>query len=219
MFSPRELRQSKDQLESLKMCKSAIEDLFTLWYNGKDPAIAEVLQKIFGSSPFGTPDSLLPIVSRTDEEKQNMAKNADQDQKEEDIDQELIAWETALAQPFSQIEKYNEYLSERSKFGTHQGVKGLEYPRVMVIIDDGEARGFMFSYDKLFGSKGLSTTDQKNMDEGKETGIDRTKRLFYVACSRARESLAIVAYSDNLELVRQNALSLKWFDEKEIEIL
>jgi DNA helicase-2/ATP-dependent DNA helicase PcrA len=158
------------------------------------------------------------LFHRTEKEKEVIAKNADSDE-DEVTDEELVAWETALAQPFSQIEKYSEYLSESSMFGTHQGVKGLEYPRVMVIIDDEEARGFMFSYDKLFGTRELSATDHKNMEEGKETGIDRTKRLFYVACSRARESLAIVAYTDNPEIIRQNALALKWFGANEIEVL
>jgi len=118
-----------------------------------------------------------------------------------------------------QIENYNIYLSENSAFATHQGVKGLEYPRVMVIIDDEEARGFLFSYDKLFGSKELTTGDKKNIEEGKETGIDRTRRLFYVACSRAKESLAIVAYTDNQKVVMENAMKRGWFNEKEIEIL
>ena len=66
-------------------------------------------------------------------------------------------------------------------------VKGLEFPRVMVIIDDSEAKGFMFSYEKLFGVKNKTQTDKKNEIEGKDTSIFRTKRLFYVACSRAEE--------------------------------
>ena len=124
-----------------------------------------------------------------------------------------------LQTTFSQIENYSFYLSDKSAFATHQGVKGLEYPRVMVIIDDIEARGFMFSYDKLFGSKELTAGDKKNIEEGRETGIDRTKRLFYVACSRAKESLAIVAYTDNPAIVKENVEKYGWFHESEIEIL
>jgi DNA helicase II / ATP-dependent DNA helicase PcrA len=218
LLGDRELRQSKDQLAILKKSKGVTDNFFKLWDKDEEPTILEVLQNIYESNLFVIPDGLYPIVSRTEKEKEDIAKNADPDE-DEVTDEELAAWETALAQPFSQIEKYNEYLSESSKFGTHQGVKGLEYPRVMVIIDDEEARGFMFSYDKLFGTKELSTTDHKNIGEGKETGVDRTKRLFYVACSRARESLAIMAYTDNPEIVRQNALALKWFGTNEIELL
>ena len=124
----------------------------------------------------------------------------------------------ALEVPFSQLKKYNEYLSEKSKFGTHQGVKGLEYDRVLVIIDDEEAKGFLFSYDKLFGAKGLTDGDRKNISEGKETGIERTRRLFYVACSRAKSSLAVIAYTDAPSTVQQNALNYRWFNANEIEI-
>lgn len=55
------------------------------------------------------------------------------------------------------------------------------------------------------------------MSEGKETGIDRTKRLFYVACSRAKSSLAIVAYTDNPAAIQQNIINYGWFEQDEIE--
>src|SRR5690606_38169749 len=109
-----------------------------------------------------------------------------------------------------------EYMSDRAKFGTHQGVKGLEFPRVMVILDDEEARGFLFSYEKLFGAKELTATDIKNAQEGKDTTLERTKRLFYVTCSRAEKSLAIVAYTANPDAVRGQVLSQGWFSEDEI---
>lgn len=134
-------------------------------------------------------------------------------------DEVLLAWDEAMKANFSEIIKYNEYINEKSKFGTHQGVKGLEFDRVMVIIDDEESRGFMFSYDKLFGIKPLTSTDQKNVDEGKETGIDRTLRLFYVACSRAKESLAIVCYSDSPKELKNNVINYKWFTEDEVEVI
>ena len=144
--------------------------------------------------------------------------SVDNDEIDEE-DEVFIAWEEALKANFTEIVKYNEYINEESKFGTHQGVKGLEFERVMVIIDDEESKGFMFSYDKLFGLKPLTPTDKKNIDEGKETGIDRTMRLFYVACSRAKESLAIVAYTDLPEELKKNVVSNGWFNEEEVEII
>ncbi len=70
--------------------------------------------------------------------------------------------------PFSQIVPYVSYIIEKASFDTHQGVKGLEFPRVMVIIDDTEARGFSFGYEKLFGAKAKTKTDLENEREGKE---------------------------------------------------
>lgn len=88
----------------------------------------------------------------------------------------------------------------------------------MVVIDDEEARGFMFSYEKLFGAKDKTETDIRNEAEGKETSIDRTRRLFYVTCSRAMNSLAIVAYSNNPEEVCKHVISEEWFTENEVII-
>ena len=101
----------------------------------------------------------------------------------------------------------------------NQGVKGREFPRVMVVIDDDAARGFMFSYDKLFGLKAKSKTDLKNEAEGKETGVDRARRLFYVTCTRAESGLAIVAYSSDPNALRATVVEFGWFEEGEVVVL
>ena len=128
-----------------------------------------------------------------------------------DHNPDIDAWDKALSVPFSQLESYVQYISDKSPFGTHQGIKGLQFPRVMVVLDDNEARGFMFSYDKLFGAKAPTSTDQRNAQEGKETSIDRTRRLFYVTCSRAQSSLAVVVYTNELKKIRRHLNTLNWF--------
>jgi DNA helicase-2/ATP-dependent DNA helicase PcrA len=74
----------------------------------------------------------------------------------------------------------------------------------------------LFSYEKLFGVKEKSTTDIKNEEQGLETTIDRTRRLFYVTCSRAEESLAIVDYTGDPVKVRSRVLDAGWFVANEI---
>ena len=74
----------------------------------------------------------------------------------------------------------------------------------MVIMDDTEARGFMFKYEDLFGGK----------TEGKV--LEATRRLFYVTASRAKKSLALVAYSSNPARVKRFVLDQGWFSENEI---
>lgn len=75
----------------------------------------------------------------------------------------------------------------------------------MVIMDDAQARGFLFSYEKLFGAKAKTDTDMKNEREGKDTSTSRTARLFYVACTRAQKSLAVVAYTESIDSVKDTA--------------
>ena len=144
------------------------------------------------------------------------ASNLVSDDVKESDDEELTAWVNTMDLPIEVIRKYDDYVNHRTRFDTHQGVKGLEFDRVLVIIDDSEAKGFMFSYDKLFGVKNLSETDINNMAEGKETSINRTQRLFYVTCTRAKKSLAVVMYTNNPEKVKEEVIQKGWFKEEEI---
>ena len=77
----------------------------------------------------------------------------------------------------------------------------------------------MFSYDKLFGVKDLSETDIRHIEAGEESSIVRTKRLFYVTCTRAKSSLAVVMYTDEPEKVKATVIKKEWFDNEEIEML
>lgn len=66
------------------------------------------------------------------------------------------------------MEAFASYANGLSPVGTHQGVKGLEFPRVMVILNDEAAGGFLFSYEKLLGVTPASPTDVKNQRAGKD---------------------------------------------------
>jgi DNA helicase II / ATP-dependent DNA helicase PcrA len=203
---------SKQYLQSLRSARDAVERLRQCFEIKVDPIIADVLDVIVKTGLFEIP----PIVraalrARIDKPPDAIAAN--------DGAEELPAWDSALQVKFSQVERYADYIAGACSFATHQGVKGLEFPHVMVIIDDSSARGFLFSYNKLFGVKAKSATDIRNEAMGGETGIDRTRRLFYVTCSRAQESLAIVAYSEQPAQLKSFVVSASWFSEKEIEIL
>ncbi|MNJ65484.1 hypothetical protein D3C77_614990 [compost metagenome] len=141
--------------------------------------------------------------------------NSDAQDKGNDV---LHSWGECLKAPFSQIEAYASYITGKSNFMTHQGVKGLEFPRVMVIIDDSSAGGSWFSYEKLFGAKEKTKTDVENELAGRDSTIHRTRRLFYVTCSRATESLAIVAYTEKPEAVKRHVIGEGWFEENEVEV-
>lgn len=129
------------------------------------------------------------------------------------------AWQECLTASFSELTQYGSYVRGLSPFATHQGVKGLEFPRVMVVISDDEAGGFMFSYEKLFGVKPPSKADTDNGLSGKDTSFDRTRRLLYVTCSRATKSLALVAYTADPNLLQAFVIDNQWFGKEEIVLL
>ena len=175
-MAPERLRGNATSLEEIRKAGRSVESVFSLWNDGADPVLLDVLKVIDHEGLFGIPDVFAPILSDTDgqgEEAESVPADA-----EDDKNPAIDAWRKALAVPFSQFEAYAEYIFDRSPFGTHQGIKGLQFPRVMVILDDHEARGFMFSYEKLLGAKALTNTDEKNLLEGKDTSVDRTRRSF-----------------------------------------
>ncbi len=71
----------------------------------------------------------------------------------------------------------------------------------------------------MFEIKNKTDTDIKNEREGKETGVDRTRRLFYVICSRAEESLAVVAYTNNPVELKEKLFGKGWFSDNEIIVI
>jgi DNA helicase-2/ATP-dependent DNA helicase PcrA len=194
--------QPEIQMSKLEQVEKAAENLFELW-NDAIPSCIEVLRSIRTTNLFEIGDRIDDIL--------------DDFYTGENV--KVVALKKALTVPFDELERYAAYVSNQTRFATHQGIKGLEFPRVMVILDDAEAKGFSFSYEKLFGAKTKTDTDLRNEKEGKETSIMRTARLFYVACTRAQKSLAVISYTESPEVVKKTALDNMWFTEDEIVLL
>lgn len=199
-----------DQLSQLATAREAVKDLLSLWHNGGSPTFFAVLREVAKSGLFEIPGELRPIIAReqTYGQVSEIFSGIQLDEALNSGDSsENDPWDNFLSAPFSQIEPYAQYVQGVAPFDTHQGVKGREFPRVQVIIDDQEARGFTFSYEKLFGVKGEADSN------------DGTRRLFYVTCSRAMKSLAVVAYTADPAKVRAHVVNEGWFDESEVVLL
>lgn len=215
-----------NQVAQLSKVKAACDGLLALITEQPEVTAQAVLEFVAQTGLFAVPDTLAPFVPSDGKAvaADSDAKQGDQiegsaDEEAEDTSPELSAWSKSLEAPLSQIERYDLYVRGQSQFGTHQGVKGLEFPRVLVVINDDEARGFLFAYDKFFGTKEKSKADVENEAAGRETGSDRTRRLFYVTCSRAEKSLAIVYYSPDPVLARSAILQYGWFEQGEVELM
>ena len=191
------------QLEKLNMVKVATDSLLSLWDNNVIPSCLDVLRNICSTRLFVVGERISDIL---DDSYSGESK-------------EVIALKKALAVPFDELERYSAYVTGQTRFATHHGIKGLEFPRVMVILDDAEAKGNSFSYEKLFGVRPKTEIDLKNEREGRDNSLMRTARLFYVACTRAQKSLAVLFYTENCEAIKRTALSHAWFSENEISLL
>ena len=97
--------------------------------------------------------------------------------------------------------KYNEfrqlysYLQQQQPFSTQHKTKGLEYNDVLVILNNTNWR--KYDFESLF-----------NASPNKKDSIKlRTRKLFYVCCTRAKNRLAVYYPSASLTVI-QGAKSL-----------
>lgn len=202
LLTPEAIRAAEDKKAQLHEVIAAIDLLMALWNDGADPTLFDVLRCVARSKLLAIPESLQANAFRDESlDKPDLATEGSEDRESERAE----AIDEFLNAPFSQVEPFAAYLSGKAHFDTHQGVKGLEFDRVMVIMDDEEARGFLFKYEDLFGGK----------SSGGKT-VEATRRLFYVTCSRAKQSLALIAYTGAPERVRKFVLQEGWFSNDEI---
>jgi DNA helicase-2/ATP-dependent DNA helicase PcrA len=215
ILSESALKESSEPRKQLQAAKQAVENLMALWNEG-EPTCGKILESVAATGLFVIPDSLKAVLAL--EQIRVSVEDSDRPSEIDQLPDRLNALAKFLDTPFSQVLSYSQYISEDAPYDTHQGVKGREFERVMVLMDQTEVRGFMFDYEKLFGAKELSPTDVRNQQEGKDSSLDRTRRLFYVTCSRAQRSLAVVAYSESPQAVKQSMIANGWFDESEIVV-
>ena len=112
----------------------------------------------------------------------------------------------------SELWGYRKYIEELSPFATQHGIKGAEFDKVLVVVDDQEARWNAFSYGKYLGVTPLSSKDHDNIAAKKDSVIDRTRRLFYVCCSRARADLAVVIFAEDTAKMREAIRAKEFFE-------
>lgn len=97
---------------------------------------------------------------------------------------------------YRQAMAFSLYKNEQTPLATQHGVKGAEFEDVVVVIDD--KAWTMYSLNEML-------TDPS----GTKDRIVRTKNLFYVSCSRARNRLAVVLLSDLSSAAENTART--WF--------
>ena len=210
LLSKAKLQSTSDKTKtSMEILRMAVSDLMAHFNDDDDPKCSDVLSTVIDTRLFSIPGDLLSahaLCTQTPSEDSGDVEN-----------NEAAAWRKFLDIRFSEIPIYKAYVNNSSQFGTHQGVKGLEFPRIMIIIDDANMRfKGAVSYEKLLGAKSPSKTDTDNQSAGKETSYDRTRRLLYVTCTRAKDSLALVIYSDNPDAIEKTFLGKGWFTKDEI---
>ena len=100
---------------------------------------------------------------------------------------------------YREFRRVYEYLEGILPLSTQHKTKGSEYPNVLVVLDNGRWNQYNFKY--LFEKTGNESVKQ------------RTQKLFYVCCTRAKEKLAVF-FPNPTQLVLQTAK--EWFGEENV---
>ncbi|EDP60837.1 UvrD-helicase domain-containing protein [Vibrio sp. AND4] len=91
------------------------------------------------------------------------------------------------------------YLEGFLPFSTQHKTKGSEFPNVLILLDNGKWNQYNFKY--LFEHDGTDSVRQ------------RTEKIFYVCCTRAKEKLAVFFPNPTQKTVKT---ALEWFGEDNV---
>lgn len=100
---------------------------------------------------------------------------------------------------FSEFQKLYEYLEGQTPFSTQHKTKGTEFDNVLVILDNGGWNNYNFG--NLF------------LETGSASVLDRTQKIFYVCCTRAKENLAVFFHNPDMQVIEK---AKQWFGDENV---
>jgi len=120
----------------------------------------------------------------------------------ERIERDKLFYESFLNLPYNEVLNFWKHIQNETVFSTKHGTKGDEYRNVLTVIDDTEWKQ-EYNFNNFFN----------NSDEKAERSL-RTRNLFYVECSRAKDNLVVLM----LSTIDDNALiNIKtWFGQENV---
>lgn len=93
-----------------------------------------------------------------------------------------IFYEALRALPYRQWANFAQFREDQTPYSTQHSVKGAEFDDVLVVVDDG-------AWNQFDMGKMIAGIDKPERTE-------RSRNMFYVCCSRARNRLAVVFLTD-----------------------
>jgi DNA helicase-2/ATP-dependent DNA helicase PcrA len=100
---------------------------------------------------------------------------------------------------FEEFRKLFDYLEGRTPFSTQHKTKGAQFDHVLVVLDNGSWNLYNFNY--LF------------LGTGNPKVLERTQKIFYVCCTRTKESLAVFYHKPSSSVLTK---AKEWFGEANV---
>lgn len=104
--------------------------------------------------------------------------------------------------PYREVQNLYKYLEGKTPFSTQHKTKGSEFDNVLVVLDNGNWNKYNFV--KLFTEVKGEMLDSVTM---------RTRKIFYVCCTRAKENLAVYFHQPSETVLNK---AREWFGESNV---
>lgn len=101
--------------------------------------------------------------------------------------------------PFVEFQNLFKYLEGRTPFSTQHKIKGAEFDNVLVILNNGNWS--KYNFQTLFE------------ESGTESVLDRTRKIFYVCCTRAKHNLVVYYHKPS---VKSLETAERWFGKENV---
>jgi len=192
---------SRPLREMIDLSNLLLESLAKLWNSG---TIREILA-------FCRENQLLRISDRLAEQLDRQPRP--EEYSEEEFGEEKGDWlvDRFLEMKTGELRAYCEFLDENTAYSTQHGVKGEEYPNVLVVYDDIEAAWNNYSFGKLLTPRTLGDPTEGQLDRG--------RKLAYVCFSRAMVDLRILLFTPNPIAAQQELIKRGLLQAEQIRIL
>jgi DNA helicase-2/ATP-dependent DNA helicase PcrA len=201
-YHPKGINAGRSLKAMLQKADTDVSELAKLWAAA---TVGDVLR-------FAQKNGLSPISER-------LGKALGREPRKEAYDEDLYSedkgdWlaDEFLRMPVGEIDRYCDFLSDNTMFSTQHGVKGEQYPCVLVVFDDVGSAWTNYSFTKTLTPK----TEGKDPTERQQR---LSNNLAYVCFSRAETELRIVMYTTNPEKAKTELVERKLLSEPQIEIL
>ncbi|AYQ56454.1 UvrD/REP helicase [Bathymodiolus thermophilus thioautotrophic gill symbiont] len=94
------------------------------------------------------------------------------------INENQYVYDRVKSLPFTEITNLYKFEEKKTPYSTQHGIKGAEFNNVFVILDNGKWN--LYNFKHFFEETAR-----------KESIVERTNKMFYVCCSRAKKNLIV----------------------------
>jgi DNA helicase II / ATP-dependent DNA helicase PcrA len=200
-FDPNGVNAKKSLAEMMQLAVRCTGDLAKLWDTG---TAGDVLR-------FAAEAGLIKKSERLDRHLARAPRTEAYDETVHGADRQDWLVDAFFAFKLQEIERYCEFIAENTVYSTQHGVKGEQYPKVLVVIDDIGSAWTQYNFSAILTPKtaGKEPTERQRR---------LSKNLAYVCFSRALVDLRIAFFTPNATAAAKELVERGLFKAEQVEV-